>query len=85
MDDPPPEARRTLASTAAALGLAAAVALAFNPGVPLALAYDAVLPEGVTLALIRAGEAVETAGQAAGLDRPGAAVRGAMAWLGAPE
>jgi hypothetical protein len=84
MDTPPP-ARRTVAATAGALLLAAAVALAANPGVPLALAYDAVLPEGVTLALIRAGLAVEAAGAAVGLDRPAVWAAAAKAWLGAPR
>jgi hypothetical protein len=84
METPPP-ARRTVAATAGALLLAAALALAVNPGVPLALAYDAVLPEGVTLALIRAGMAVEAAGMAAGLDRPALWAEAAKAWLGAPQ
>ena len=84
MDSPPP-ARRTVAATGGALILAGLVALLANPGVPLALAYDAVLPERVTLALIRAGMAVEAAGMAAGLDRPAAWAAGVKAWLGAPE
>lgn len=85
MDDPAPAGTRSVAATGAALLLAGLVALALNPGTPLAWAYDAPLPERLTLAAIRAGQWWEATGAALGLDRPAAAAADLRARLGAPQ
>jgi hypothetical protein len=79
MQDPAPGL--PIRPAGAALFLAALVALALNPGTPLAWAYDAPLPEALTLAAIRAGEAIGAAGLSLGLDAPGEWLRGIMARL----
>ena len=78
MDRPPAPPRHTILQGAGALAIAALIALALNPEVPLNWALDAPLPEGPTLAAIRAGEWMADAGMALGLDAPGMAIRAAV-------
>jgi hypothetical protein len=78
MDRPPAPPRHTLPQGFAALLIAALVALVLNPETPLNWALDAPLPEGPTLAAIRAGEWIADAGHFLGLDRPGETLRAAM-------
>lgn len=64
----PPEGRMTLGRTAGALAIAATIAFLLDPGLPARWARDAVLPEGITLALIDAADAWEAQATALGLD-----------------
>jgi hypothetical protein len=69
----------SIAAAGGALVLAGAVALALNPGTPLAWAFDAPLPEWAAFPAMDAGAWIEDLGLTLGLDRPGQAVRDLVA------
>jgi hypothetical protein len=83
MSDDPHPSHSTFAS-GEALVLAGAVALALNPGTPLAWAFDAPLPAWAAFPAMDAGTWFEELGLALGLDRPGQAVRDLVARVSAP-
>jgi hypothetical protein len=78
-----PPGSRSIPACGAALVLAGAVALALNPGTPLAWAFDAPLPDWAALPAMDAGAWIEETGLTLGLDRPGQAVRDLIARVSA--
>jgi hypothetical protein len=74
-----PRPSHSIPAAGAALVLAGLVALALNPGTPLAWAFDAPLPAWAAFPAMDAGAWLDGAGRALGLDRPGEAVRAVIA------
>jgi hypothetical protein len=80
--DPPtndPRPSHAIVASGGALILAALVALALNPGTPLAWAFDAPLPAWAAFPAMDAGMWFENVGLTLGLDRPGQALRDLVA------